>query len=286
MSTEQPDCFNQADKNGDLTLLKIPDSDQKIAEGGLRLKGFFKVGTDDKPLITVVTVVYDGAEFLENTIKSVIEQTYDNLEYIVVDGGSTDGTLDIIRKYEHAIDYWVSEPDDGIYDAMNKAIDLSSGDWMSFMNSGDRFYEVSTLTRVYEFPNQYNNISVIYGDHEVRYPNKKRISIAGKIDKLWKGSQFCHQSTLIRVDFHKKNKYSLEYKMAADFKLFWDSRKSVGFCYVNFPLSSISNGGLSDTDRTKVYVEFSNICSNYLSSFLFRCNRIIFKIKKLYKRLQ
>ncbi|HAH56818.1 MAG TPA: glycosyltransferase, partial [Bacteroidales bacterium] len=85
--------------------------------------------------MTVVTVVFNGVEFLEDTIKSVIGQTYDNVEYIIVDGGSKDGTLDIIKKYEYAIDYWVSEPDKGIYDAMNKAIDLGSGDWINFMNA-------------------------------------------------------------------------------------------------------------------------------------------------------
>ncbi len=97
------------------------------------------------PLITVVTVVFNGAQFLEETIQSVIHQTYPNIEYIIIDGGSTDGTLDIIRKYDYAIDYWVSEKDAGIYDAMNKGISLASGVWINFMNAGDVLIDSSII---------------------------------------------------------------------------------------------------------------------------------------------
>ena len=101
------------------------------------------------PLITVITVVYNGAKYLEETIQSVINQTYPNVEYIIIDGGSTDGTIDIIRKYEDYVDYWVSEPDKGIYDAMNKGIIVSIGEWLNFMNSGDKFYEEQLLDKIF-----------------------------------------------------------------------------------------------------------------------------------------
>src|SRR4030066_740784 len=96
-------------------------------EGGLRTKGYYKNSLINKPLVTIITVVYNGEKHLENTIHSVINQSYNNLEYIIVDGESSDRTIDIIRRYETSIDYWVSEKDDGIYDAMNKGIKLSKG---------------------------------------------------------------------------------------------------------------------------------------------------------------
>lgn len=255
LTSEKPACFDTY-VDGMQTLMKTPDSEQKIAEGGLRLQGLYKCSSEDKPLITVVTVVYNGAEFLEETIKSVIEQTYDNVEYIIVDGGSTDNTLEIIKKYEHAIDYWVSEPDKGIYDAMNKGIDLGSGDWINFMNAGDFFYNNDTLLKVFNLKNTFSGCHVIYGDHEVRYPNKRKIVKAGKVKNLWKGSQFCHQSAFVRMPTHKKYKFNLCKKIAADFAFFYKAYKvGLGMTGMPLTLSRVSSGGVSDTKRIDSILE-------------------------------
>ena len=120
--------------------LRYPDeSGARQIEGGLRLNGRYKQSFKEKPLITVVTVVYNNEETLERCIKSVLEQTYDNIEYIMIDGGSSDATLDIIKKYEDAIDYFISEPDKGIYYAMNKGLSLASGDYTGILNSDDLY---------------------------------------------------------------------------------------------------------------------------------------------------
>ncbi|HVI72661.1 MAG TPA: glycosyltransferase family 2 protein, partial [Pyrinomonadaceae bacterium] len=139
---------------------EIPDTDftrklflsprpERKGEGGLRTRGYVKVAADTPdaatgsseeiryPLVTVITVVFNGAKTLEQAILSVITRSYDNIEFIIIDGGSTDGTLDIIRKYEHAIDYWVSEPDKGTYDAMNKALDVALGERIYFLGCDD-----------------------------------------------------------------------------------------------------------------------------------------------------
>jgi hypothetical protein len=105
-------------------------------------------GINKYPLITVITVVFNGVKTLEKTILSVINQSYKNIEFIIIDGGSTDGTLDIIKKYEDAIDYWVSEPDRGIYDAFNKAVTCASGDWLCFIGSDDYLWDSSALANM------------------------------------------------------------------------------------------------------------------------------------------
>jgi glycosyltransferase involved in cell wall biosynthesis len=116
----------------------------RINFGGLRTRGLLKTSATN-PLITVITVVFNGEAALEETILSVLRQTYDNIEYIVVDGGSTDGTIDILKKYEDALDFWISEPDAGIYDAMNKGIALAKGDWLNFLNARDHFFADTTV---------------------------------------------------------------------------------------------------------------------------------------------
>ena len=117
-------------------------------EGGLRTKGGGKISIPDKPLLTVITVVFNGAATIEHTICSVIEQTYDNVEYIIIDGGSTDATLDILRKYGNDIDYWVSERDAGLYDAMNKGIALASGDYIGMLKADDFFADPHALEKI------------------------------------------------------------------------------------------------------------------------------------------
>jgi glycosyltransferase involved in cell wall biosynthesis len=242
-------CFDIAVGSA-VTLLGTPDSDKKIAQGGLRLQGCFKTHSEDKPLITVVTVVYNGAEYLEDTIKSVIDQTYDNIEYIIIDGASTDGTLDVIRKYEHAIDYWVSEPDKGIYDAMNKGIDLAAGDWINFMNGGDSFFSPEVLTGV--FSNQiHQDIQILYGNHQVIYQGgRTRLVKGGQVKNLWKGSQFCHQATFVKCKYHKESKFNFCTKIVADFEFFYRARISnAQFKFIDIFVARFEAGGISDVNR-------------------------------------
>lgn len=148
--------FNRKEGSFKSKLLQIK-GDKQQGQGGLRTKGYYKYGEiiqenelskdlnnriyDYKPLVSIITVVYNGEDFLEQSILSVINQKYNNVEYIIIDGGSTDGTLEIIKKYENVIDYWISEPDDGIYDAMNKGITLCSGLYVGFVNADDILYE-------------------------------------------------------------------------------------------------------------------------------------------------
>ena len=134
-----------------------------------------------KPLISIITVVFNGEKKLEKTILSVINQTYDNLEYIVIDGSSKDGTIDIVKKYEDKINYWVSEKDSGIYEAMNKGILASKGDYINFMNAGDFFTKNNLVSEVVNILAS-EEIDFLYGDFNIgnnNYQISKHLNICG-----------------------------------------------------------------------------------------------------------
>lgn len=141
--------------------------------GGLRSKGWYKESSADKPLISVITVVYNGEEYLEQTIQSVINQTYENLEYMIIDGGSTDNTLSIIQQYEEQIDYWVSEPDGGIYDAMNKGTKVALGSHTLHINADDLLCYPDSLELDFQPANTVGNAFVFQPEENFV---KKRLS--------------------------------------------------------------------------------------------------------------
>ena len=173
------------------------------------------------PKISVVTVCFNAVEGIEKTILSVINQTYQNIEYIIIDGGSTDGTLDIIRKYADHIDYWVSEPDKGIYDAMNKGIKVATGEWINFMNAGDKFHNSKVISSLFNHKMISLNPDVIYGYqiHLFSYGSYVR-----KYIPLHKFSNFMpigHSSSFVRSQLLKERGFDCKYKIAADYNFFY-----------------------------------------------------------------
>lgn len=149
-----------------------------------------------KPLISVVTISFNAANTIERTIQSVLSQSYKNLEYIIIDGGSSDGTLDIIRKYEDRL-VWISEPDNGIYDAMNKGIRISKGEWLNFMNAGDRFASNDVLEKIfsYEYP---EDIKFLYSDTYFENKNFQR-TLAPHDHNIMRIN---HQSSIYKKELH------------------------------------------------------------------------------------
>jgi glycosyltransferase involved in cell wall biosynthesis len=194
-------------------------------DGGLRLRSVEKESAPGKPLITVITVVFNGAKTLERTIQSVINQSYDNIEYIIVDGASTDGTLDIIRSYEHAIDYWVSEPDAGIYDAMNKGIALASGDIIGIINSDDRYLPDAVATVAATFVNQ-PSIGYCYGSLELVDLDGKSCGTARPVPRklldrrILRETAIPHPTMFVRRDIYNRyGAFDSRLKLAGDFEL-------------------------------------------------------------------
>lgn len=188
------------------TILFLPKTASRKGKGGLRTKGYFKSRNSQKPLITIITVVYNNQEDIEETILSVINQSYDNIEYLIIDGGSSDNTVDIIKKYNNSIDYWISEKDNGIYDAMNKGCRLATGAGLCFLNSGDKFVgDVfdSRLKLPFLIPCKIK-------ENEKKILDKKLLD--GK-----SGMPTSHQAM---VFLNKRLLYNLKYKISSDYDFF------------------------------------------------------------------
>lgn len=174
--------------------------------------------------ITVITVTYNAQDCLEQTIQSVTNQTYPNIEYIIVDGGSKDKTIDIIKKYESKISKWISEKDKGIYDAMNKGIDMATGEWINFMNAGDTFVDNNTIQKV--FNHNYLEYDYIYGDRInkdfVGTYYEKATPFFEQKNRYCPQKGVCHQSTFVRKVTAQKFKFHLKFPVNADFKMMYD----------------------------------------------------------------
>jgi glycosyltransferase involved in cell wall biosynthesis len=195
----------------------------KKIEGGLRTKNFIKNSYPGKPLISIITVTYNCKNLLERTIKSVLNLSYENIEFIIIDGQSTDNTLKIIKKYDESIDYWVSQKDDGIYNAMNKGTKYSCGDAIFFLNAGDKLINKEFVKLIKLFENNkdlYGDNFVLCGTHEytIKYPGfkilkKNFIPLLGRLPS--------HQSMLIPRKLQLKNKYDERFPISSDkdFKL-------------------------------------------------------------------
>jgi len=214
--------------------------------GGLRSKGFYKISQPGKPLVSVIIPVLNRAQSIEQAVKSVINQEYENVECIIIDGGSTDGTLNIIKNYDDRIDLWISEPDTGIYEAMNKGIAEAGGDWLYFLGSDDIMIDV--LHRVV---GQLRNPRGIYHGDIYRI-NKHRIS-GGEISarKIMRRN-IPHQALFYPRSVFSKYRFELKYKVVADHHLnllcFCDKE----FEFIHLPLLVAlfnDSGGLSSTTR-------------------------------------
>ena len=198
-------------------LANIPKSNiKRLAEGGRRKKGISK----KKPLFSIITVVYNGEKFLEKTITSVINQSCKDFEYIVIDGGSTDKSLEIIKKYEKKIDYWVSEKDKGIYDAFNKGMIVSKGEFIGFINSDD-IYKKDALSIISNYIRKNKATDFIFGSV------KKHWGILHgykphKIKYSW-GFYSSHSTGFFikRKAAEKVGFYNIKYKYHADYDYFY-----------------------------------------------------------------
>lgn len=196
-------------------------------------------------LVSIITIVRNDVLGLERTLLSIEQQQYDAAEVVVVDGCSTDGTVDIIHKHESHITKWISEPDDGIYDAMNKGVRMASGEWIIFMNAGDTFASDDVIQRI--FSRNWSSFGVLYGD----VVKDGCIKAAPEKYRLYHRMLFCHQSSFTRRKLLLATPFDTHHRLSADYKFFVQQYLSgVKFGYVGFPIANFDTSGVSNTRRS------------------------------------
>ena len=215
-------------------------------------------------LVSIITVTYQAQDHLEQTMQSVFTQTYPNIEYILIDGGSTDKTLDIVRKHENKLSFWVSEKDNGIYDAMNKGIQKAQGELIGMINASD-YYEpeavelmVSTYIKNPDFGVYHGNVNMLNTDgsfFKFKKPNTN-------IDELYKGMSLYHPTFFIpKSTYEHLGLYSLQFKIAADFDLALRYYLAgVKFYWIDSVICNFRKGGVS----TKQEVQATQECVEVL----------------------
>ena len=219
-----------------------------------------------KPILSVITIVYNNAKDIERTMLSVLNQTYPSIEYIVVDGLSNDGTLDIIKKYEGRIAKFTSEKDEGIYDAMNKGLDLATGDYVIFMNSGDEFYDIDTVAAVFASA---NDADIYYGETEMiddvgqslgqrRHKAPKRFTWRG----FNLGMSISHQAIYIKRSLIEP--YDRRYQLSADIDwIIRAAKKAKKIVNVNRYVAKYLVGGMSKTKHRQSLAERFDIMKRH-----------------------
>lgn len=212
--------------------------------------------------ITIITICFNCREHVERTILSVLSQSYSNIEYIIEDGGSTDGTLDIINKYRSKISKIYSEKDKGVFDAMNKAISQVTGEWILFMNAGDEFHDNNVVSNLFKTEIA-NKIGVIYGDtyfvkkNKFQYYKSSPFFLTNGIRPMG----ICHQSIFVRTDLAKRYLFDITFKYAADYNMMMQIHKAgFEFKYIPIAISNYDLTGMSSTNLISQYKEVAKIC--------------------------
>ncbi|GAB3897272.1 glycosyltransferase family 2 protein [Spirosoma agri] len=248
---------------------------------------------NQEPLVSVIIATYNSDLYLEQCINSILNQTYSKFELLIIDGGSTDKTVSIIKKYESVIKYWISEPDKGVYDAWNKAIDKSSGSWLTFIGSDDIFYP---------------NALELYVKHIISYDNSKELEfVSSKIDLVdndlalvkivgepWNWHSFKQSMVTWHVgSFHSRqlfDKYGLfdsSYKISGDYEFLLRPKDLLNASYINVRTVKMRNGGLSNNRLIDASNETYNakIKNGLLSPFLGNLLRYIDRARLIFRSI-
>ena len=246
------------------------------------------------PTLSIITVVLNAKQDLQETLESIFKQTFIQFELIIIDGGSTDGTLDVIDRYKHVIKTYISEPDKGIYDAMNKGLSHASGDWITFLNAGDTYVDPNRLDRVFKGP--LDNIQFIYGDMFLLDAHGKKVRYlkAEPLTKfsITKGMIACHQAMFVRRQTCPSYRMDLRYQGDLDWVMSILHQLSPdNIRYIAHDIVYFKSGGFSDQTIFKqlqehlylivsryglmtLFLVIPRLCRRYLGKWLRRTLQI------------
>ena len=198
--------------------------------------------------VSVVTINYNMAAGLEATIQSVLGQNYPALEYVIIDGGSTDGSTEIIRSYAARLAYWVSERDGGVYDAMNKGAAAATGEWVIFMNAGDSFHDPRVMAEA--FSTVHEDADILYGDVVRRAADGSEMLIPSRPTALPLQMPANHQCIFTRRSLLREHPFAADFPISADHEfLLWAQGKGARFQKLPRTIAVFTRGGLSDRQR-------------------------------------
>lgn len=225
------------------------------------------------PKVSIITINYNNFKGLEKTIKSVINQTQNDYEFIVIDGDSTDGSKELIGRYSEKIDFWVSEPDTGVYNAMNKGIKVAKGDFVIFMNSGDSFYENTVLQKVY--PLLVDDYDIYYGDnYKIKQNSKRKKTYPEKLSfSFFYNSCINHQATFVRKRlFFDYFLYNENLKIVSDWEFFIYTIciENRPYKYLKLTICNYDFTGISSKKENKSIADLERklVLDKYFSHFL------------------
>lgn len=212
--------IKECNKYETLDFYPLSKNKKRLSEGGLRINSLSKKSLPNKPLITIITVVLNGEKYLQETINSIKNQTYKNYEFLIIDGGSKDKTLEIINENSNMIDYWISEKDEGLYDAFNKGLSLSKGDYIGIINSDDT-YENNALEILTNYIIKNDGIDFIFGSVKKHWGilygyRPEKIHYSWGFYSSHSTGFFIKNSSAKRLGF-----YNLKYKYHADYDYFF-----------------------------------------------------------------
>ena len=249
-----------------------------------------------QPLVSIITVVFNGEQHLKQTINSVLHQTYSNIEYIIIDGGSTDGTIDIIKEFEDDISYWISESDNGLYDAMNKGIKLAKGELIGMINSDD-WYELDAVETVVKAASDYPQKNIFHADrYDVKSIDDKRLYKfnPSKFKFKFYAMTYNHPTMFMKKIEYDNHLYNSSLTVLADYQFILEAylRSPESIYYIERPIVNYRLSGVSSRMSMKCMLSEGfiarkkaglNLAENIFALAVRFCARILIDIRNYFK---